>query len=355
MKFEEEMELRKEQIVIERIKNSSNPIVFYGAANCAESLRQTIAQFGRSPLAIFVDDAFCTGDTTFHGIRIQRFVDVARSFEHFDVAVAIGTRSPDVASIEKHGQVGTVFPNVGYARGLAMDEEFIRSHWDDFRIMFDCLADNLSKKSLVAFLENKMYGNLQAFASLREDHQYFGLDFMPLSSEEIMVDCGAFTGDSLRWFVKAVRGQYSKVYAWEPDPKNIIELSNCIEADGLKNVTVVPCCTYNAKTSLCFDSLGTATGFVTGGGGMTIASDTIDNICGDATLIKMDVEGSEMEALSGAAVTIKRNKPKLAVAVYHRREDIFEIPKFIRSLRNDYTFHLRIHKEVADDVILYAM
>lgn len=62
-----------------------------------------------------------------------------------------------------------------------------------------------------------------------------------------------------------------------------------------------------------------------------------------------------MEVLSGAAATIKRHKPKLAVAVYHRREDIIEIPKFIRSLRNDRTFHLRIHKEVADDVILYAM
>lgn len=280
MKFEEEIELRKEQIVVERIKNSPNPIVFYGAANCAESLCQTIALFGRSPLAVFVDDPFCTGGATFHGVRIQRFVDVARSFEHFDVAVAIGTKSPNLASIENYGQVGPVFPNVGYARGLAMDEEFIRSRWADFRVIFDLLADNISKKSLVAFLENRMYGNLQALASLRESHQYFGLDFMPLSAEEIMVDCGAFTGDSLRWFVKAVRGRYSKIYAWEPDPKNIVELRNCIEADGLKNVTAVPCCAYNTKASLCFDSLGTATSFVTGDGGMTIACDTIDNIAG---------------------------------------------------------------------------
>jgi hypothetical protein len=69
----------------------------------------------------------------------------------------------------------------------------------------------------------------------------------------------------------------------------------------------------------------------------------------------MDVEGSEMEALSGAIETIKKHKPKLAVAVYHRREDIIEIPKFIQSIREDYKFYLRIHREVADDVILYAI
>jgi FkbM family methyltransferase len=304
VKFEEEIELRKEQIVVERIKNSQNPIVLYGAANCAESLCQTIELFGRSPSAVFVDDPFYTDGATFHGVGIQRFVDVARSFEHFDVAVAIGTKSPNLASIEKHGQVGTVFPNVGYARGSAMDEKFIRSHWEDFRLIFDLLADNISKKSLVAFLENKMYGNLQAFASLREGRQYFGLDFMPLSDAEIMVDCGAFTGDSLRWFVKAVHVRYSKIYAWEPDPKNIVKLKNCIQTDGLNNVIVVPCCAYNKKANLCFDSLGTATSFVTDNGGMIVACDTIDDICGDATLIKMDVEGSEMEALSGASATI---------------------------------------------------
>ena len=236
-----------------------------------------------------------------------------------------------------------------------MDEEFIRAHWDDFRSIFDLLADNLSKKSLVAFLENKMYGNMHALSSLRESHQYFGLDFMPLSSEEILVDCGAFTGDSVRWFVEAVGGQYAKIYAWEPDPKNLVELKDCIAAEGFENVAVVPCCAYCRKGSLCFDSLGTATSFVTGGGGATVACDTIDNICGDATLIKMDVEGSELDVLSGAAETVKRHKPKLAVAVYHRREDIVEIPRFIQSLRNDYTFHLRIHKDVADDVVLYAM
>ena len=355
MKFSEAISFMKERIIVERIKNSKYPIVFYGAANCAESLYQTLAPFGRRPSAVFVDDPFCKGGETFHGVGVQRYADVVRTFENFDVAIAIGTKAPSLAYLEKTDKVCRVFPNVGYARGPAMDEEFIRAHWDDFGVIFDLLSDALSKKSLVAFLENKMYGDLRALSALRESRQYFGLDFMPLSREEIFVDCGAFTGDSVRCFAEAVGGQYKKIYAWEPDPKNIVELENCIEVAGFENVTVVPCCAYGRRGSLCFDFQGTATSFVTGDGEATVACDTIDNICGDATLIKMDVEGSEMDVLSGAAETIKMNKPKLAVAVYHRREDIVEIPRFIKSLRSDYAFHLRIHKDVADDVVLYAM
>lgn len=355
MNFDEAIIYREERIVVERIKNSLNPLVFYGAANCAESLYQTLVPFGRRPTAVFVDDPFCKGDATFHGVEVQRFVDVARSLENFDVAIAIGTKSPSLAYLEKNDKVCCVFPNVGYARGLAMDAEFIQVYWDDFRDIFDLLTDSLSKRSLIAFLENKMYGDLQSMSTLRESHQYFGLDFMPLSREEILVDCGAFTGDSLRCFVEAVGGQYAKIWAWEPDPKNITELKSCIEVADLKNVTVVPCCAYSRKGGVCFDFQGTATSFVTRGGGATVACDSIDKICGDATLIKMDVEGSEMDVLLGASETIKRHKPKLAVAVYHRREDIIEIPRFIQALRSDYIFRLRIHKDVADDVVLYAM
>lgn len=355
MIFDELMVFQDERMVVERIKDSPNQIVFYGAANCAESLYQAIAPFKRFPCAVFVDDAYCNSNTTFHGLRVQPFREVVQSIKQFDVAVAIGTQSPRIDHIEALSQVSCVFPNVGYARGPAMDKTFVMKHWNDFRHVFDMFADDLSKKSFVALLDSKMYGNLKAFTELKEINQYFGLDFMPLSRSEILVDCGAYTGDSIRWFLEKVQGQFEKIYAWEPDPGNFIELVKYIETAALNNVIVFRSCAFSKQGSLCFDSQGTMTSFITGSGIASVPCDTIDNCCGDATLIKMDVEGSEMEALSGAIETIKKHKPKLAVAVYHRREDIIEIPKFIQSIREDYKFYLRIHREVADDVILYAI
>ncbi|MHB8062988.1 MAG: FkbM family methyltransferase, partial [Ruminiclostridium sp.] len=68
-------------------------------------------------------------------------------------------------------------------------------------------------------------------------------------------------------------------------------------------------------------------------------------------LIKMDIEGSELLALKGACNTIKKYKPYLAICVYHKTEDIFEIPKYLRSIIPSYKFYLRggIH------TVLYAV
>lgn len=54
--------------------------------------------------------------------------------------------------------------------------------------------------------------------------------------------------------------------------------------------------------------------------------------------LKMDIEGSEMSALLGARDTIKRCRPKLSISVYHKPEDVMEIPAYIRSIVSEYDF-----------------
>jgi hypothetical protein len=71
----------------------------------------------------------------------------------------------------------------------------------------------------------------------------------------------------------------------------------------------------------------------------------IDDVVSDdaVTLIKMDVEGAELEALRGAEKTILKNKPRLAVCVYHKPQDILTIPLYMQSLAPEYRFYLRHH------------
>ena len=69
----------------------------------------------------------------------------------------------------------------------------------------------------------------------------------------------------------------------------------------------------------------------------------------------MDIEGAELEALRGAAKTIRRCKPKLAICVYHRREDLITIPQFIKSISSGYKLYLRGHLYCPSEVVLYAI
>ena len=69
----------------------------------------------------------------------------------------------------------------------------------------------------------------------------------------------------------------------------------------------------------------------------------------------MDIEGSELEALKGAAETIKKWRPKLAISIYHKYEDIIEIPEYILSIVPDYSFYIRHYSSDIWETVLYAI
>ena len=70
--------------------------------------------------------------------------------------------------------------------------------------------------------------------------------------------------------------------------------------------------------------------------------------------IKMDVEGSELQALVGAAASLRKWRPKLAISLYHRPEDFFSIPLWIDSLDCGYRFYLDHYSIHSEETVLYA-
>jgi hypothetical protein len=91
-------------------------------------------------------------------------------------------------------------------------------------------------------------------------------------------------------------------------------------------------------------------------GEATIEVTSIDAVLNGekASLIKMDVEGSELNSLKGAVNTIKAHRPILAVCVYHKPMDIIDIPLYLRETAPDYSFFLRMYHSF-DEIVLYAI
>ena len=73
------------------------------------------------------------------------------------------------------------------------------------------------------------------------------------------------------------------------------------------------------------------------------------------TYIKMNIEGAEIDALRGAAQTIRRWRPKLAVAAYHRPADLWQVPALIREIHPGYRLYLRQHDGGLIESVVYAL
>lgn len=187
--------------------------------------------------------------------------------------------------------------------------------------------------------------------------QYFDLPQLKERKEnkEIFVDGGAYDGTSSVEFVKWCSGCRKKIYVWEPD---VISREACSER--LKKIDVeykiIPKGLWKDTELLRFDMQNNSCSNINDEGTMIIEVDSIDNIIKEpVTFIKMDIEGAEYQALLGAKNMITQYKPKLAIAVYHKPEDLWQLPYLIYEISPTYTFYLRHYSLDSNEIVLYAI
>lgn len=191
---------------------------------------------------------------------------------------------------------------------------------------------------------------------------YFDLPYLTHSEDEVFIDAGCFSGETTLEFIKWCGGKYNRIYAFEP-------VSDCYKLckktlGEFKDVELI-------ETAL--GKMDCVEGFVktdsVRGGGFAkniqhekkdifeIKTRSLDSVLNGnkVTFIKMDIEGAELDALEGARQTISKYKPKLAISLYHKKEDILTIPLYLAEIRPDYKFYLRCYTNKRWDFVLYAV
>lgn len=183
--------------------------------------------------------------------------------------------------------------------------------------------------------------------------QYF--DVLPPVENEVFVDAGSYNGDTIKEFIKWTTGLYKRIYSFEANNEMFDVINKYIESENVKNIIFTPKATWSKKDKLNFvkDSSASRIGIE---GGVSVEAIDIDSVVGDdkVTYIKMDVEGSELQSLKGAQNIIRKYKPRLAISVYHRPDDIIEIAEYILTLNPDYKLLLRQYNSNFWETILYA-
>ncbi|MBO6179405.1 MAG: FkbM family methyltransferase [Selenomonadaceae bacterium] len=167
--------------------------------------------------------------------------------------------------------------------------------------------------------------------------QYMLRGFMP-GVNDIAIDGGSLNGATAVDFASLG----ADVYSFEMDEDNF---KMCLETAKKHNFTMENYGLWSKKESLSYSKAGGASR-VTAGADNNAKFIDLDTYLSEKNLprldyLKLDIEGAELDALSGAAKSIRKWKPKMAISVYHKLDDIWRIPEYILSLRSDYQFEFR--------------
>jgi FkbM family methyltransferase len=224
--------------------------------------------------------------------------------------------------------------------------------------------------SLLGISADRIYvlDGIHRFTNYIYKPSYFEQEFFKYSNDEVYIDAGCYDGKSIFNFINACSGKYKKIIGFEPFDYSYNETVRNVESSKLHNTEIINKAVWNRECELRFNSevvLGGAK--IEESGSTIVKATTIDNTIGDEqiTFIKMDIEGAELEALEGAKNTILRCKPKLAICIYHKDNDIITIPEYLYNLAPDYKYYIRHHNYIRNaatgsfynycDTVLYAM
>lgn len=236
---------------------------------------------------------------------------------------------------------------------------------DRYNKVSDLLKDDLSKTIFRLLVTSKQYDCADDFFELlpysqikemywcSEDYwQSYEFESCDKKQEATVIDCGAYIGDSIVPLCHKIPEKKVCYYAFEPETENAAIIKN--NADYLKVCEELYIMQYgvgNQDKKMYFElpqnkqkDAGRFVDSSTGNGETALEIRRLDSLELDVrgtVYIKMDIEGSELAALEGAAGLIRRNRPYMAICIYHRKNDLINIPLYIKSLVSEYSFYLR--------------
>lgn len=327
------------------LKLTKKPIILYGMGNGADMIIEVLESLGLTFSDVFASDGFVRGHF-FHGRKVLTFSEIKEKYEDFIILMTFAVH--DRETLDRIKQMSEEYelysPTVPVAGKGLFTLDFVKENNILFDEAYNLLADERSKEDFLRILNFKISGKVSyLFESEYEKHLLYE-EILQLDENEVIVDLGAYDGDTIREFTAFTGGRYNKIIAFEPDEKNYKKL--CVKTDAMENIERYNLGAWDKKETLFFQKKKGRNSHQSSEG-IPVEFDSVDNIVKDkVTFIKMDIEGAELKALEGARQTITKYLPKLYVCAYHRNEDMFTLPFKIKELCGDYKIYYRHHPYV---------
>ncbi len=342
--------IKEKKTIWERLKYEKRPIVIYGMGDGALKIFDKCRKYGIEIAAMFASDEFVRGQV-FNGYPVERYRDICEKYDDFVILLAFGAFEEGllnrIYSIASEHEL--LAPDLPLFSDESVDFDYVEKNAEKLAAAYGVLADDQSKRVFADQINYKLSGKIEYLKNSETPKSEVYENILKLNEHESFLDLGAYDGDTVREFIDEVHGRYNGICAVEPDVKNFRKLINNISAGNIEKCDCINVGVWDKADTLSFQNLaGRMSSLDLCGAGKKIRPirvDTVDNIaCGrDITIIKMDVEGVERQALISAKNTILSRQPKLMVSAYHRTSDFFELILLINSLNPNYKIYLRHH------------
>jgi len=354
--------------IFDAIKASPAPVVLWGAGELAWYITSYLRSNGIEPACLCDNNASKHG-TVYLGLPVFSYETLKAKFStqggKYHIVVSTGPQYKDaifsqlIAAHEKNP--------IWYLRGYEVCGEkityqYVCKHLREFEEAYSSLNDDFSKKVFVNVLNAKLSGDFSLYNEVMSGTEYFDDSIVEMGDHEVFIDVGAYKGKDIVEFARRTDGKYDGIIALEPDRGTVTVLRETLSRHGIQDVEVYIKGAWHEHAFLHFQDGREGSSRVSESNDNALPStpievDTIENILGGrrVTYISMDVEGAEHNAILGAEQAIKKWKPKLAVCVYHKREDLFDLLLLIKSFDPQFKFFMRHYTQNQTETVLYAV
>ncbi len=347
----------------------SQKLVLFGAGNHGRRTLHRLRTVGIEPL-LFVDNDSSKWGGAVDGIQVLSPAEGARRYGDsavFVIATWSGYMRGHVDQLQSLG-CSKVCPFVllywKYADAMLphylMDRPHLLHHAaDQVRDAFYLLGDEASRREYLAQLRWRLNADFDCLPSPVDHPIYFPKDLCLVEEDEVFVDCGAFDGDTIQLFLDESQAKFKRIVAFEADPVNFQLMQENLSRlpEEVRSRIQVHLAASSDKNGRLRIGSGNGLASSIGDGDCEVDATTLDSALSDTavTYLKMDIEGSEIATLIGAAQQIREHTPVLAICAYHRQSDLWKIPLLIQSINPDYSFFLRPHLLEGWDLVCYAI
>lgn len=346
------------------------PIVLFGAGGLGRRTVRGLRQLGVHPIA-FCDNNNALWGAQVEGLPVHSLAEAAERYGNTAVFVISiwgalsADRMPEREQQLKaagcrtvvnwgplYWKYPTLFPH--YAANAA---HCVLGQSEAVRKCAELWADDYSKDEFLRQVRWRLFFDFAGLSDPVGGPMYFREELRPIATDEVFIDCGAFDGDTVLSFLDVTGRQFQHVYCYEPDPANFSKLKSVVMSQSEHDrFTIKQAAVGSRDCNLKFSGEGNASSAV-GAGDLEVHCIKLDDelAAEKPTIIKMDIEGFEPEALAGAKNIIEREKPLLAISSYHAQDHLWKIPLQIREYNPDYRFYLRPHMRDVWDLVCYAV